>query len=257
MIGLIKAEFYKQRVTGIFYLYIILMALVGVGTAFINLNLQGEYSLVQESINFLSNSIVIYMIIATLAAFYKVKDFNDKSIQHCITSGYSRKEIILCKSIVFNGISIFSFIIYFVLGLLTSVLINDFNFTSECVKVLGNIVILLLFKIIFIVAFNGLCMLFCYIVKNYASYFLVIISLWLSFIGPAYYSSFVVEHSILQSILKYTVIVQDYLIINNAQSNAVAELSFSVAATYILVVLITRFITYMLNCFVLEKTEIK
>lgn len=133
MYNLIKAEFYKQKANGTFKMYVILMFLVGIGISFSSIS-------VTESIqhdwfwgynNLLSNSIMINMIIATISAFYHVRDFNDKSIHHALMSGYTRKEVVFSKIIVFNIETILAFIVHLFSGMIIIFLMNGTNLISD------------------------------------------------------------------------------------------------------------------------------
>lgn len=257
MRNLIKSEFYKQKVNGVLSLYLVLMSIVGIGISFINVLDEGTYSYFYDYNYLISNSMIIYMVIATIAAFYHVKDFNEKSIQHAIMSGYTRKDVIFSKTVVLNIISTLAFSLYTVLGILTSILMNNSDFTCEYKgSVIIYVILTFIFKVLFIIAFNALCMLFCYLVRNAAAYFLVILSLWISFIGPAYKTTFVASHSTLQAVFKSTIMVQDQMMFADKLSSGIYNITFHSASIYVIVMIITIIILYKLTCAVLSKVEI-
>lgn len=89
MNNLIKAEFYKQKLTGIFRIYIIIMFLIGIGNVlpYVAVSEESYFDWFYCYNTLISSSLIINMVIATIAAFFYVIDFNDKSIHHVIMSG--------------------------------------------------------------------------------------------------------------------------------------------------------------------------
>lgn len=258
MIHLIKAEFYKQKVSGIMSLFFVIMSIVGIGLSIINIPDSGTYTCFYDYNYLISNSMMIYMVIATIAAFYHIKDFADKSIQHSIMSGYTRKDVILSKMIVINVISIVAFILYTGLGTITAILMGNEDFSVEYKgSVFLYIGLSFVFKILFIIAYNAFCMLFCYLIRNAAAYFLVIISMLLSSIGPVCTTKFVSSHKILKSIFNCTIMVQDYKMFLSKLNSGVYKMTFHNGIVYVVVMMITIFILYEITCLLISKVEIK
>ena len=260
MYNLIKAEFYKQKANGTFKMYVILMFLVGIGISFSSIS-------VSESIkndwfwgynNLLSNSIMINMIIATISAFYHVRDFNDKSIHHALMSGYTRKEVVFSKIIVFNIETILAFIVYLFSGMIIIFLMNGTNLISDYnVSIVKYIIISLSLKLLYLIALNAICMSFCYLVRNTAAYLLVIFSLWASFLGALYQFNFIAKNIILKTILKMTIMVQDQIMFVDRMGSGVYRIKSSEAIYFLCVVVLTIILFYQLTCSILKKVEIK
>lgn len=258
MIHLIKAEFYKQRVNGLMALYFIIMSILGIGLSIINIPDSGTYTCFYDYNYLISYSMMIYMVIATIAAFYHIKDFSDKSIQHAIMSGYTRKDVILSKIIAINVLSIVAFILYTGLGIITSIIMGNGDFSSEYKgSVVLYIAVSFIFKILFIIAYNALCMLFCYLIRNAGAYFLVIISMLLSSIGPICTTKFVSSHKFLKGIFNCTIMVQDYKMFLSKFNSGVYKLTFNNGLIYVIVMTVTIIILYEITCLIISKVEIK
>lgn len=258
MKNLIKAEFYKQKVNGTLSLYIVIMSIVGIGLSLSNVLDENKYSYFYNYNYLLSNSMLIYMIIATVAAFYHVKDFEEKTIQHSIMSGYTRNNVIFSKMVVINTISTIAFIFYTGLGTLTYVIVSSENTACEYDgSIFLYVVLSLIFKILFIIAFNTLCMLFCYLLRSAAAYFLVMFAIPLSSIGGLYTIDFVSKHSLLKSTLECTIMVQDYKMFIERISNASYNITFESGIKYCIVMVLSIAILYKITCLAISKVELK
>lgn len=260
MYNLIKAEFYKQKATGIFRMYVIIMFFVGIGISLSSIS-------ISESIkndwfwgynNLLSNSIIINMIIATISAFYYVRDFNDKSIHHVLMSGYTRKEVVFTKIIVFNIETIIAFIVYLLSGMIILFLMNGTKLIIDYnVSIIKYITISLSLKLLYLLGLNAICMSFCYLVRNAAAYLLVIFSLWASFLGTLYQFEFIAHNIILKTILKMTIMVQDQIMFVERMGSGVYRIENGEIMYFLCVVIVTIIIFYKLTYNILKKVEIK
>jgi ABC-type transport system involved in multi-copper enzyme maturation permease subunit len=115
---LLKAELYKHKSLGFIRFYCIIMLIVGVGSALPYLldtdTTTLDWFLIYN--NLLANPITINLIITGMAAMYHIKDINDKSIHHVITSGYTKGQAILSRIISISIISSFAYLLYIFAG---------------------------------------------------------------------------------------------------------------------------------------------
>lgn len=259
MSNLIKAELYKQKVNGIFVMYVITMFIVGIGVSISGiLGAEANNDWFWYYNSFISNSMILNMAIGTMSAFYYVRDFNDKSIHHALMSGYRRKDVVLSKLIVFNIQTIAAFLIYLISSMIIVFAMNGTKLSHNYnISIAKYIIITLILKILYLAAFNGICICFCYLVRNSAAYLLIIFSLWAYFLGPIYKLSFVMKNAVLKTILKLTIMVQDQIMFADRLGSGVFKITSSEAAYYLSVVILTILIFYKLTCFILKRVEIK
>lgn len=258
MKGLIKAEFYKQKINGLFEMYLIIMLFAGIGISVSSvLGDESSNAWFWYYNNFISNSMMINIIIAVIASFYYVRDFNDKSIQHALMSGYRRKDAVSAKFIVFNTETIAAFLIYLSSSIITVFVMKGTKlYHSYNISIYKYIFVSIIFKLLFITALNCIYMCFCYLVRNVFAYSLAIFALWASFLGTLYKMNFVKNNIILKNILKLTVNVQDQIMFADRIGNGMYKITGSEAAFFICVMLATAVIFYKLTCSIWHSYEL-
>lgn len=260
MSNLLKAEFYKQKINGILKMYVIIMFFAGIAISSSSIaaadSVNNDWFWCYN--NLLSNSLMINIIIAFMAAFYFVKDFNDKSIQHAIMSDYSRRDVVCVKAIIFNIETILSFLVYVLSGMILIFIIKGKELTGNYNFSIANYILLtLIFKILFLAALNSICMCFCYLLRSAAAYLLMAFALWCSFLGPLYQADFIKNNVIIKVVLKCAINVQDQIMFAGRMGSGAYKITGNEAVFYLSVVVATSFIFYQLTCSILERVEIK
>lgn len=255
MKNLLKAEFYKQRVNGTLKMYILIMSLAGAvqGISVIN-----KDSWLTAYNIFMGNSVIVTMIIATLAAIYNVGDFNDKSLHHGIMEGYSRGKIVLSKFIIYTIDVTLGLLLYFLLGIIILIgfsgAIEASNYHFSIVNYVLAIVVL---KVLYLITFNVLCISFCFLVRNSAAFFLIVLSIWTSFIGELSNVDFIKNNSILRNLLKGIIMTQDKQIFGDRMVKGALALSKNEITTFVMVMVITIIVFYLFTIYIFSKVEIK
>lgn len=260
MKSIVKSELYKQKVNGIFRLYVIIMFLVGIGSA---LSYEFSYGFGEADFfliynNLLSNSLMLNMIIATVSVYYYIRDFSDKSIQHMTVLGRNRKDIVMAKYIVFNIGNVIAFIIYLFSGTIVSLIFSGVDINADYkVNILLYIFISLILKILYIMAFSSLCMVFCYIVRGTAAYILVILALWMSFLGVVGQIQEVKDSAVLSKLVSAILMVQDQIMFTDRMTSRIYNITAPEVFKFVVVMIVTIGLAYAGAVCIMKRVEIR
>ncbi len=257
---LLKAELYKHKSLGFIRFYCIIMLIVGVGSALPYLldtdTTTLDWFLIYN--NLLANPITINLIITGMAAMYHIKDINDKSIHHVITSGYTKGQAILSRIISISIISSFAYLLYIFAGVISTLPFISMSIKADYgVSIACYIFVTFFLKVLFIIALNVICMTFAYLVRSAAAFFIVVFTLWISALNGLYNLERVQSSWIYKGMLQIFITLQDYLMFMDRIGREQFEITLKPTSVYLVVVVLTIIVFHKLTCLILNKIEIK
>jgi len=257
---LLKAELYKHKAVGFIRFYCTIMIIIGIGTS-LPLMLDDNKATIDWLIiynNLLSNPVLINIILSGFAAMYHMKDTNDKSIHHVITSGYTKNQAVVSRILSISIISSFAYLIYILAGIISSIPFLSIDIKSDYgVNIVSYILVTFLLKLLFVIALNVICMTFVYLVRSAAAYFLVVLSLWATALSEFYSLKFIQNNDIYKSILQIFITVQDKLLFMDRIGNGQFHIPLKSVFNYLLVICFTIIVFHRITCLILNKIEIK
>lgn len=255
MKNLLKAELYKQKLNGTLRMYILIMFLVG---AVLGVSVIDKESWFNAYNMFMKNSMMVTMVMATLVALYSVGDFNDKSLHHAIMDRYSRKKIVLSKFLIYTIDVILGLLLYFSVAIAIIIAFSgEVNSGSYDFSITNYVIVTVLLKTLYLVTFNILCVVFCFLVRNSASFLLIILSMWATFIGQLSNFNFVKDNWVLRKLLKVIIMTQDNQIFESRIAQGVSVLTKGEVTPFVLIMFVTIILSYFFTTYVFSKVEIK
>ena len=164
MINMIKMEFYKLRRQKIFYIILLFVGVIAVMSSIsamsLNINLNGKTQYVE-----MFQDVSMLFACAIFVAMYIGNDFNNRTIQHQVASGHSRKDIIIAKLLGFMMAAQMIMILYPVIGAIT-VTINRGWGVAVSYQEIKYIILTLIESIVLNIGTSSYFVLFAFICRD-------------------------------------------------------------------------------------------